>query len=84
MRNTGEGEDELRKLKKILKYSPKLIKLENIKSGVYFYKTDGLIFTPTSLRNREGETKKKMEDGIEFLKPETENSIDFESHIYER
>ena len=82
LRNTGEGSEELRKLKKDTKIFAQANKiLENIKSGVYFYKTDGLIFTPTSLKVGEGENKKNKYGGrwnrVFKWKPETENSIDF-------
>jgi hypothetical protein len=82
VRKTGEGRDELRKLKKDTKIFSQANKImENIKAGVYFYKTDGLIFTPTSLKVGEGETKRNNYGGrwnrVFKWKPETENSIDF-------
>jgi hypothetical protein len=82
VRNTGEGKNELRKLKKDTKIFTQCSKiLENIKSKVYFYKTDGLIFTPTNLKVGEGETKRNKYGGrwnrVFKWKPHTENSIDF-------
>ena len=82
VRNTGEGLDELRKIKKDTKIFSQVNKImENIKADVYFYETDGLIFTPTNLKVGEGETKKNRYGGrwnrVFKWKPVSENSIDF-------